>query len=412
MKAILSLLFISVLSLAQGQNCIPNTNSLNFDGSSSYVDFGSPVPIDTLSGPVSIEAWIYSTAWGFNSAQNTILCTHGWTSGEQGMVLRAGGNGELSFNFAGLDSNSVPTSWVEVISPTNSIQLNTWTHVAGTFSGTELKVFVNGNEVASTSFTGSIVQSSYGANIGRLADANQFPGRFFSGNIDEVRVWNRDLSAAELSASASKHIDPTSAVGLVGYWRLNEGLGTAISDLGSGGNNGSNLNCNWSTDVPFNEVPPTPTVNWNGTTLICGLSQLIQWNLGGNPISGANATTYTPSQNGSYTVTHTSAAGCSLTSAPYLVGSVGVESIDAKESYKLWPNPTAQVLHIQSAFLNTDKTEVSLFDSNQRLVRREQFVPQGFNTMDIDVSSLSKGIYHLSVSGPQGVGNFKIIILR
>ncbi|TAH38401.1 MAG: T9SS type A sorting domain-containing protein [Bacteroidetes bacterium] len=412
MKLILGLLFICLFNFSHAQNCQPNSNSLGFDGTSAYVNLGAATSLDILSGPVSVEAWVYSTSWGFSSAQNTIFCTHGWTSGEQGMSLRAGGSGELSFNIAGLDSNLVPVSWKEVISPANSLQLNTWTHVAGTYSGTELKLFINGLEVASTGFVGSIVQSGYGANIGKLADASQSPGRFWSGNIDEVRVWNRALSSSELLASSAKHIDPLSSVGLVGYWRLNEGTGSSIADLGNGANNGTHLNCTWSSDVPFNEVPPSPSINFNGTTLITGLGPQIQWNLGGSPISGANSTTYNPTQNGSYTVTHTNLSGCSATSAAYLVVTVGIESIDPPEEFKLWPNPAGSLIHLQSALLNTDIVDVSFYDAKQMLVKRSRFVPQGPDRIDLDVSLLSDGVYYLRLSATSSQSTFKVVIIN
>ncbi len=412
MKLTLSILFVCLFNLCDAQNCVLNSNSLVFDGTSAYVNLGVATSLDTLSGPVTIEAWVYATAWGFSSAQNTIFCTHGWTSGEQGMSLRAGGSGELSFNIAGLDSNLVPVSWKEVVSPANSLQLNTWTHVAGTFSGTELKLYVNAVLVASTPFVGSIVQSSYGANIGKLADASQSPGRFWSGTIDEVRIWNRDVSSSELLASSTKHVDPVTSVGLAGYWRLNEGTGSNIVDLGFGANTGTQLNCTWSGDVPFNEVPPIPSINFNGTTLITGLGQMIQWNLGGSPISGANSTTYNPTQNGSYTVTHSNQNGCSATSASYLVGTVGVESIDPADQFKLWPNPANTNLHLQSSLLNTDKVNISFFDSRHRLVKQSGFDLQGGDVIDLDVSLLSGGMYYLRLSTSDAQTNLKFVIIE
>lgn len=125
MKAILSILFCSLVIFCQAQTCVPNSNSLLFDGTSSFVDMGAASNIENLTAAVTIEAWIFANSWGFNSAQNSILCTHGWASGEKGMVLRAGDSGILSFNIAGLDQFSVPTSWQEVVSPANSMQLNT-----------------------------------------------------------------------------------------------------------------------------------------------------------------------------------------------------------------------------------------------------------------------------------------------
>src|SRR5205823_3470030 len=102
-----------------------------------------------------------------------------WSQGEQGYVLRAGGTGILSFNIAGVDTNGVPVSWVEVLSPSGALTLNTWTHVAGTYDGNNLRLYINGILIASTPFTGTIVPSTaFPARIGSLSDAQIPPSRY------------------------------------------------------------------------------------------------------------------------------------------------------------------------------------------------------------------------------------------
>ncbi len=410
MKTTISLLLLLSFTALQAQPCISNSNSLLFDGTTSYVDLAPASGIDTMTGPVTIEAWINASAWGFSMAQNSIFCTHGWTSGEQGFVLRAGGSGILSFNFAGLDSLSVPSSWQEVTSPVNTLQLNTWTHVAGTFSGTELKLYVNGLQVGSSLFTGSIVASTYGAKIGKLADDSQVPGRYFSGNIDEVRLWDRALSASELLASANQHIDPTGAAGLVGYWRLNEGSGTSVADLGSGSNAGTIIGANWSLDVPFNEVPPEPLITWNGSALLSSASQNNQWNLAGQPIIGANDPSYVPTQNGSYTVTFTASNGCTSTSQPYLLSTVGITSISPEEADTVWPNPASGHLYIRSTESNTTGFELFVFDLSQRLIMQKQLGAKSGKEESIDISSLPAGAYHLALRCGEKMSHLKFVV--
>ncbi|MDX1389899.1 MAG: hypothetical protein R3344_11955, partial [Acidobacteriota bacterium] len=57
----------------------------------------------------------------------------------------------------------------------------------------------------------------------------------FHGVIDEVRVWNRARTAAEIAMDYDTVIaDPAAAVGLVGYWRFDEGAGRIATDLGDG----------------------------------------------------------------------------------------------------------------------------------------------------------------------------------
>ena len=114
--------------MINAQPCITNTNSLFFNGT-AYVSLASQTGLD-ITDSITVEAWINSTQWAATSAQNTIACKHGWSAGEGGYVLRAGGSGQLSFNFGGLDTNGVPVSWVDNISPANSLTLIQWHGIA------------------------------------------------------------------------------------------------------------------------------------------------------------------------------------------------------------------------------------------------------------------------------------------
>lgn len=119
--------FMAATLMANAQ-CIPNTNSLSFSASS--VEFTS----DTNLAPdtaITVEAWIRATSWGINNYDNTILCKHSWSQGEQGYVLRCGNNGQLDFTVCGMDNTGTSISWVSATAPAASMSTNTWYHVAG-----------------------------------------------------------------------------------------------------------------------------------------------------------------------------------------------------------------------------------------------------------------------------------------
>ena len=284
MKKLLVFLMACAVN-SHAQTCIPNTHSLTFNGTSADCTTDNNL---NITDSITVEAWIYATSWGFTSAQGSIVCKHSWSQQEQGYVLRAGGTGELSWNFAGLDTAGNPASWVEVVSPVNSLSLNTWHHVAGTYNGSEMKLYIDGILVATLPFTGTIVAgSSFPLKIGRLADTGQFETRYWSGRIDEVRIWHRSLTPTEISDNMNKHIDPLTASDLAGYWRFNEGTGTLSADQSANGNDVS-VSAQWNTTVPFNDAPATPSITLIGfalTTNATGVSY--QWLLAGNPISGA-----------------------------------------------------------------------------------------------------------------------------
>jgi hypothetical protein len=72
---------------------------------------------------------------------------------------------------------------------------NTWSHLAMTWDGLTIRVYVNGAQVASGALAGLAVPSASPLRIG----GNSVWGEWFAGLIDEVRVYNRALTAAEIA---------------------------------------------------------------------------------------------------------------------------------------------------------------------------------------------------------------------
>jgi hypothetical protein len=77
---------------------------------------------------------------------------------------------------------------------TGALTVNAWTHLAATYDRTTMRLYVNGTQVASRAQTGNIATSTNALQIG----GDSFYGQYFQGNIDEVRVYNRALSQAEI----------------------------------------------------------------------------------------------------------------------------------------------------------------------------------------------------------------------
>lgn len=406
MKKIFTLITLSFSFSAYAQNCVPNTNSLTFDGISTYATMPS-TPLLEISDSLTIEAWINASSWASSPAGGTIVCKHGWSFGEEGFVLRAGGAGQLSLNIAG-DSSGVNASWKEVVSNTNALQLNTWYHVAGTFDGNELKIYINGVLAGTQPFQGTITSPiSYNFNIGRLADVSQPFTRFWAGKMDEIRIWNRALTQAEIAANRNHHIDPLTTTGLAGYWRMNDGSGSSLMDLGPGNLTGNILNGTWSNAVPFTEGPLTPLITLpNPYDLFSSASTGNQWNLNGNPISGATSAFYTPTQNGTYTVTVTDSLGCSATSLPYLYSTVGLSDISLEDLMAAMTISGRQ-LYFNSSSSLLNKTSLRISDLNgKKLVENKK----GELTNSINLETLTSGVYLLTLRMENSTINKKIIL--
>ena len=79
---------------------------------------------------------------------------------------------------------------------------NTWTHLAATYDGATLRLYVNGMLVASVARTGSLATSTNPLQIG----GDSIYGQYFRGTIDEVRVYNVALTAAQIQTDMNTPI--------------------------------------------------------------------------------------------------------------------------------------------------------------------------------------------------------------
>ena len=110
-----------------------------------------------------------------------------------------------------------------------------------------------------------------------------------------------------------------------------------------------------------------PVISQTGGVLTSTSASTYQWQLGGTAISGATSQSYTLTQTGSFTVQITDAHGCSATSAPTVITTLGVSSVLPTDALNIYPNPTTGTLQ-----LNIDQdvvgAEVRIFDYNGKLV--------------------------------------------
>ena len=206
-------------------------------GSEKAYDFTSShlsVPDNASLAPtvaISVEAWIKADSWASLSWQNVIVSKDGWATGNAGYTLRAGANGTLSFNLSGAGV------WMEVESGP-VMATGKWYHVAGTFDGQNLRVYINGELAGTTPYVGSITQGNYELRIGNISFTSGGT-RYFDGMIDEVRVWDTALSETDIKTYMCKHVTSNNPLyaNLQGNWKMDT-PGTVI-DSSPNGNNGT-----------------------------------------------------------------------------------------------------------------------------------------------------------------------------
>ena len=198
-------------------------NALDFDGVDDKIDVGNPTNLQISGNNITVEAWIYPTSWATLFWQGNVVNQEN-NSSNDGYMLRVGENGKLNFGVG-----TAQPGWSEITSPTGTLSLNTWAHIAGTYDGTTMKLYKNGVQVSTlTVSSGPVTAANEVLTIGaRRTD------RHFNGKIDEVRIWNVTRTAAELLAGMSTEYCGM-VPGLEFYLKLNEGQ--------AGGNNASKTN--------------------------------------------------------------------------------------------------------------------------------------------------------------------------
>ena len=165
-----------------------------FEGLDSGVQLG-PLAPDTSNG-MTLALWVRPSSFaGFarearfiSKASSTSSAQHTW------MLSNFSDGTAVRFRLKTMESATKT-----LISPSGLLQLNVWSHVAATFDGTTMRIFVNGVEIAAQSNVGVIAPS-----VGQeVAIGNQPIGagsRGFIGALDEVFILNRALSAQQLES--------------------------------------------------------------------------------------------------------------------------------------------------------------------------------------------------------------------
>jgi hypothetical protein len=155
--------------------------ALSFNGSNSWVTVNDSASLDLTNG-VTLEAWVKPAL----------------VSSWQAVVIKEQPSGLSYALYANSDHNS-PDGAVHTSVDTNlygvaALAANTWTHLATSYDGGTLRLYVNGTQVSSQAVSGSLAVSTGPLRIG----GDSVWGEYLNGVIDEVRVYNRALTPTEI----------------------------------------------------------------------------------------------------------------------------------------------------------------------------------------------------------------------
>jgi chitodextrinase len=156
--------------------------SLSFNGTSSLVRIPDSASLDLTTG-MTLEAWIRPSA--ISGLWRTVIIKE--MPGELAYALYAKGDTSAPVGI-------VNTGAEQFARGTTTLSTRGWQHLAATYDGSVGRLYVNGTQVSSVATSGPALASNGNLDIG----GNNVWREWFNGLIDDVRVYNRALSAAEL----------------------------------------------------------------------------------------------------------------------------------------------------------------------------------------------------------------------
>ncbi|MBU4334910.1 MAG: LamG domain-containing protein, partial [Candidatus Omnitrophica bacterium] len=246
--------------------------SLDFDGTGDYVEIADSSALNIPSS-WTLAAWVNVSTVVSDSTLTSIIAKGDFNSeaaGDNGnyfIILSEGligGGYELSAGFEEADGTDQVVA-VSGLPPTTGV----WAHVACVFddSANTITLYVSGNQLAqTTNVTAVPAQNDDAVEIGDDLDNILGVGEYFNGFIDEVRIYNRALSAAEIKRLGMGDQPQTAS----GKYTLQDALNVDGDFTFGGGEldvNGNNINVRdswWNYGGIFDEE--TQTVTLDGTT--------------------------------------------------------------------------------------------------------------------------------------------------
>lgn len=213
---------------------IAGGNALAFGGS-DYVSVADHNSLD-ISDKLSVSFWInssivpsgyatYPIRKGSSSTDTNYVCYYfGTAAGAEA--------GKIGF----LAKTSAYGGGLLNISARYVLPLNQWVHVALSYNSTSGgQLYINGTPCGSRTGSGILNTNTIDLKM----------GLDFNGMLDEVKIFNRELTADEVSNQYGQ----VNHGQLTGYWKFNEGIAGTAGDSSGNGLDGTITGTSWSNGV-------------------------------------------------------------------------------------------------------------------------------------------------------------------
>jgi hypothetical protein len=206
-------LIVLVLTFSSFITLKSQTNQyLNFDGTNDYVS------VPNASSLVAGASAISMTGWFFDNNVNY---------GQGMMGFRGTGSTfyMITVNNGKIEDRIVTSTGLtyEPNVPTGTLIPNMWQHFAFVYDGTTAYFYLNGTLVASVAASGTFTTTANVPFIIGYSPCSVAPNFYYNGSIDEVTLWNKALTAAEIQGIMTTEPTGTEA-NLLLYYKFNQGV--------------------------------------------------------------------------------------------------------------------------------------------------------------------------------------------
>ena len=207
--------------------------SLEFDGIDNWVTAAASASVNVTTA-MTLEAWVYPTEGaGWRTVVFKEAPGETWAH-SYGLYSAFGSEGPGGHVLADSQGNAhAPAALV----------LNRWTHLATTYDGQVVRSYVDGVERAAVATVGPINVSAGALRMG----GNSMWGDFFKGRIDEVRLYNRALPAAEIQQDMATPVTGW----LAAAYSFDDGAGSTVTDDAGRSLTGTISGAAWTTAGRF-----------------------------------------------------------------------------------------------------------------------------------------------------------------
>jgi chitodextrinase len=163
-------------------------NALSFNGTNNRLSVPNSTSLNVSGNGLTIAMWVNPQSTG----RDATLIGKFWGTSmsspyyQYGIELVGGNQPYLDIG---------KSTGLSYVSMGSTLPYNQWSYLAITFNGTQVNFYVNGTLVRTRSMSASITARTSTMNIG----SDVSPSQFYKGAIDEVRIYNRALSASEIT---------------------------------------------------------------------------------------------------------------------------------------------------------------------------------------------------------------------